>query len=68
MGARQKERETESQAGSALSVQSPISSFLIKKKFFFNVFIYFWDRERQSMSRGRTDREGGIESEAGSRL
>ena len=27
-------------------------------KFFFNVFIYFWDRERQSMSRGGAEREG----------
>ena len=27
--------------------------------FFFNVFIYFWDRERQSMNRGGAEREGG---------
>ena len=34
--------------------------------FFLN--IYFWDRERQSMSRGGSEREGDTESEAGSRL
>ena len=33
------------------------------------MFIYFWrDRERQSISRGGAEREGDIESEAGSRL
>ena len=32
------------------------------------LLIYFWDRERQSMSRGGTEREGDTESEAGSRL
>ena len=38
----------------------------IKKK---NVmFIYFWAREKQSMSGGGTEREGDTESEAGSRL
>ena len=31
------------------------------------MFIYFWDRERQSMS-GGGEREGDTESEAGSRL
>ena len=36
-----------------------------KKNFF---LIYFWDRERQSMSRGGADRGGVTESEAGSRL
>ena len=36
--------------------------------FFFNVFIYFRDRERQSMSRGGAEREGDTESEAGFRL
>ena len=30
--------------------------------------IYFWDRERQSMSGGGVEREGDTESEAGSRL
>ena len=37
-------------------------------KYFFKVFIYFWDRERQSMSRGGAEREGDTESEASSRL
>ena len=32
------------------------------------MFIYFWDRERQSMSEGGAEREGDPESEAGSRL
>ena len=32
------------------------------------MFIYFWDRERQSMNRGRAEREGDTESEMGSRL
>ena len=32
------------------------------------MFIYFWDRERQSMNRGGAEREGDTESEAGSRL
>ena len=36
--------------------------------FFFLMFIYFWDRERQSMSREGAEREGDTESEAGSRL
>ena len=31
------------------------------------MFIYFWDRERQSMT-GEGQREGGTESETGSRL
>ena len=30
--------------------------------------IYFWKTERQSMSRGESEREGDTESEAGSRL
>ena len=34
----------------------------------FLIFIYFWDRERQSMNRGGSEREGDTESEAGSRL
>ena len=37
-------------------------------KFFFLTFIYFWDRERQSMNGGGAEREGDTESEAGSRL
>ena len=36
--------------------------------FFFNVFIYFWDRERQSMNGGGAEREGDTKSETGSRL
>ena len=32
------------------------------------MFIYVWDRERQSMSRRGVEREGDPESEAGSRL
>ena len=32
------------------------------------MFIYFWDRERQSMNRGGAEREGDTESEMGSRL
>ena len=36
--------------------------------FFFNIFIYFWDRERQSMNGREAEREGDTESEAGSRL
>ena len=40
----------------------------LKVIFFFNVFIYFWDRERQSMNGGGAEREGDTESETGSRL
>ena len=32
------------------------------------MFIYFWETERQSESRGGAEREGDPESEAGSRL
>ena len=32
------------------------------------MFIYLWERQRQSMSRGGEDREGDTELEAGSRL
>ena len=39
-----------------------------KKYFFFPTFIYFWDREKQSMNRGGAEREGDTESETGSRL
>ena len=35
---------------------------------FFSTFIYFWDRERQSMDGGGAEREGDTESETGSRL
>ena len=36
--------------------------------FFFSTFIYFWDRERQSMNGVGAEREGDTESETGSRL
>ena len=36
--------------------------------FFFNVYSFLKDRERQSTSRGGVEREGDTESEAGSRL
>ena len=35
---------------------------------FFNVYLLLRDKERQSVSRGGAEREGDIESEAGSRL
>ena len=35
---------------------------------FFLTFIYFWDRERQSMNGGGSEREGDTESETVSRL
>ena len=35
---------------------------------FFSAFIYFGDRERQSMNGGGAEREGDTESETGSRL
>ena len=43
-------------------------SFLSPFYFFFSTFIYFWDRERQSMNGGGAEREGDTESETGSRL
>ena len=36
--------------------------------YFFSTFIYFWDRERQSMNGRGAEREGDTESETGSRL
>ena len=36
--------------------------------FFFSTFIYFWDRESQSMNGGGAEREGDTESGTGSRL
>ena len=36
--------------------------------FFSTFFIYFWDRDRQSMNGGGAEREGDTESETGSRL
>ena len=41
---------------------SPLLGFVI------SMFIYFGDRERQSMKGGRAEREGDTESETGSRL
>ena len=35
--------------------------------FFFSTFIYFRDRERQSLNRGGAERKGDTESETGSR-
>ena len=40
--------------------------FFLKK--FFSTFIYFWDRERQSMNGEGAEREGDTELETGSRL
>ena len=36
--------------------------------YLFSTFIYFWDRERQSMNGAGAEREGDTESETGSRL
>ena len=47
---------------------SVISIFFFVFLIFFSTFIYFWDRERQSMNRGGAEREGDTESETGSRL
>ena len=44
------------------------SDFVLFLIFFFFTFIHLWDRERQSTSRGGTEREGDTESEAGSSL
>ena len=43
-----------------------IELLFLKKKFFFNVYV--WDRGRQSMSGGGAEREGDTESETASRL
>ena len=51
-----------------LPVLSGKSFIYIFKKNFFSMFIYFGDRERQSMNRGGAEREGDTESETGSRL
>ena len=40
----------------------------LKKKIFFNVYLFLRQRERQSMNRGGAEREGDTESETGSRL
>ena len=51
------------------SGSDPLSlSFFFFLIFFFSTFIYFWDRERQSMNGGGAEREGDTESETGSRL
>ena len=49
-------------------VSTNISFFFFFFNFFFSTFIYFWDRERQSMNGGGAEREGDTESERGSRL
>ena len=48
----------------------PSVTFLLYLFFFnfFSTFIYFWDRERQSMNGRGAEREGDTESETGSRL
>ena len=47
----------------------PFIYYLFFLNFFFqNLFIYFWDRERQSMNGGGAERDGDTESETGSRL
>ena len=45
-----------------------LSHTLFFFKFFFNVFIYFWERQRQNASGLGSEREGDTESEGGSRL
>ena len=45
-----------------------VCPFFFFFNFFFSAFIYFWDRERQSMNGGGAEREGDTESETGSRL
>ena len=44
------------------------NTFLLFIFYFFLTFIYFWDRERQSMNGGGSERGGDTESETGSRL
>ena len=43
-------------------------NYLYLKKFFFNIYLFLRDRERQSMSKGGAEREGDTEFEAGCRL
>ena len=49
-------------------VSPRLKIFFLFKKNFFLTFIYFWDRERQSMNRGGAETEGDTESETGCRL
>ena len=49
-------------------VVRPQKGWKFFKKNFFSTFIYFWDRERQSMNGGGAEREGDTEWETGSRL
>ena len=49
------------------NINCPAHDFQVLK-IFFSTFIYFCDRERQSMNRGGAEREGDTESETGSRL
>ena len=50
-----------------------LGDLLFMNLFFFNFLMFYLvlterERERQSMSRGGAEKEGGIESETGSRL
>ena len=51
-----------------LENQRLVNLTLYTISFFFSTFIYFWDRERQSMNGGWAEREGDTEWETGSRL
>ena len=52
----------------ALNVLFRYWESILPGHFFFSTFIYFWDRERQSMNGGGAEGEGDTESETGSRL
>ena len=45
-----------------------VYSWAFQNFLFVCLFIYFWDRERQSMNGGGAERERDTESETGSRL
>ena len=49
------------------SLHPLVKTYSRKQNFFFLTFIYFWDRERQSMN-GEGQSEGDTESETDSRL
>ena len=51
-----------------VSIFPHIACVLLFLIFFSTFFIYFWDREKQSMNGGGAEREGDTESETGSRL
>ena len=61
-----KEEEEEEEEEEEKEEEEEVFAFLFLKFFLFNV--YFWQRERQSTSRGGAEREGDTESETGSRL